>query len=105
MENAIPIDVSPHYSLNTKKGVIGFPDIKDCTDDGILEGLKAEGVIKLDRILVFRDGQRKPTGTFILAFQSQTLPKYIRVGLLQGGCVTVYPESCEMLQVSKVWSQ
>ena len=26
MDNAIPIDVSPHYSLNTKKGVIKWPD-------------------------------------------------------------------------------
>ena len=63
MGTAIPIDVSPHYSLNTKKRVIRCPDIKDCTNDEILEGLKAEGVIKLDRILIFRDRQRKPTGT------------------------------------------
>ena len=74
MENVIPITVSPHYSLNTKKGVIRCPDIKE------LEGLKDECVIKLDRISVFRDGQRKSTGTFVLTFQSQTLPKYIRVG-------------------------
>ena len=80
MDNAIPIDVSPHYSLNTKKRVIRCPDIKDCTDDEILEGLKAEGVIKLHRISVFRNGQRKPTGTLILTFQSQNLPKYISVG-------------------------
>ena len=76
----VPIDVSPHYSLNTKKGVIRCPDIEDCSDDEILEGLKAEGVFKPDRISVFRDGQRKPTGTFILTFQSQTLPKFIKVG-------------------------
>ena len=37
MDIAIPISVSPHYSLNTKKGVIRCPDIKDCTDDEILE--------------------------------------------------------------------
>ena len=80
MDNAIPIEVQPHYSLNTKKGVIRCPDIKECTDEEILEGLKDEGVIKLDRITVFRDGNRKQTGTFILTFQSQTLPKYIRVG-------------------------
>ena len=80
MDHVIPITVSPHYNLNTKKGVIRCPDIKDCSDEEILDGLKDEGVIKLDRILVFRDGQRKPTGTFILTFQSQTLPKYIRVG-------------------------
>ena len=80
MENVIPITVSPHYSLNTKKGAIRSPDVKECSDEEILEGLKDEGVIKLDRISVFRDGQRKPTGTFLLTFQSQTLPKYIRVG-------------------------
>ena len=80
MDNAIPIGVQPHYSLNTKKGVIRCPDIKECTDEEILEGLKDEGVIKMDRITVFRDGCRKQTGTFILTFQSQTLPKYIRVG-------------------------
>ena len=80
MENVIPITVSPHYSLNTKKGAIRCLDIKECSDEEILEGLKDEAVIKLDRILVFRDGQRKPTGTFILTFQSQTLQKYIRVG-------------------------
>ena len=80
MDSVNLITVSPHYSLNTKKGLIRCPDIKDCSDEEILEGLKDEGVIKLDRIWVFRDGQRKPTGTFILTFQSQTLPKYIRVG-------------------------
>ena len=38
------------------------------------------GYKRMDRISIFREGQRKPTGTFILTFQSQTLPKYIRVG-------------------------
>ena len=59
MDNVIPVTVSPHYSLNTKKGVIRCPDIKECSDEEILDGLKDEGVIKLDRISVFRDGQRK----------------------------------------------
>ena len=103
MENVIPITVSPHYSLNIKKGAIRCPDIKECSDEEILEGLKDEGVVKLDRISVFRDGQRKPTGTFILTFQSQTLPKYIRVGYYRMA-VTIYPEFCEMLQMSNVWS-
>ena len=80
IDSVIPISVSPHYSLNMKKGVITCPDIKDCTDEEILEDLKDEGVIKWDRITVFRDGFRKQTRTFILTFQSQTLPKYIRVG-------------------------
>ena len=62
MDNVIPITVSPHYSLNTKKGVIRCPDIKE---------LKDEGVIKLDRISIFRDGQRKPTGIFILTSKAR----------------------------------
>ena len=61
MDNVIPITVSPHYSLNTKKGVIRCPDIKECSDEEIL-GLKDEGVIKLDRISVFRDGQGTQQG-------------------------------------------
>ena len=59
MDNVIPIIVSPHYYLKS---------------------LKAGGVIKLDRILVFTDGKRKLTMTFILTIQSQTLAKYVRVG-------------------------
>ena len=80
IDNVIPVDVSPHYSLNTKKGVIRCQDIRDCADDEILDGLKDEDVVKVERIMVFRDGQRKPTGTFILTFQTQVLPKYIKVG-------------------------
>ena len=83
MDNFIPIEVSPHNFLNTKKGVIRCHDIKDCADDEILEGLEAEGVVKLDRITVFRDGQRRPTGTFILTFQCQVLPTAVRVGYLK----------------------
>ena len=73
MDKAIPIGAQPHYSLNTKKGVIRCPDIKECTDEETLEGLKDEGVIKLDRITVFRDGNRKQTGTFIFLILSDVL--------------------------------
>ena len=93
MDKVIPITLSPHYSLNTKKGVVRCPDIKDCSDEEIWEGPKDEGVKKLDRISVFRDGQRKPTGTFILIFQSQTLPKYIRVGYYRVAVSQLIPNS------------
>ena len=90
INNVIPIEVQPHFSLTTMKGVIRCPDIKECTDEEILEGLKDEGVIKLDRISVFRDGFRKQTGTFILTFSKPDIIKIYQGGLLQGGCVTVY---------------
>ena len=62
IDNVIPVTVSPYYSLNTKKGVIRCPYIKECSDEEILEGLKDDGVIKMDRISVFRDGQGNQQG-------------------------------------------
>ena len=105
MDNAIPIEVQPHYSLNTKKGVIRCPDIKECTDEEILEGLKDIGVIKLDRITVFRDGNRKQTGTFILTFQSQTLPKYIRVCYCRVAVSQFIPNPFNVINVRNVATQ
>ena len=66
--------MSPHYSLKTKKVVIRSPYIIDCTDEGLLKGLKVESVMKPDTILIFRDAKRKPPGPFILTFYSQKLP-------------------------------
>ena len=93
MDHIIPITVSPHY--------IRCPDIKECSDEEILEGLTDEGVIKLDRISVFRDGQRKPTGTFILTFQSQTLPKYTRVGYYRVAVVQFIPNPIRCYKCQK----
>ena len=41
--------------------------------------MKAECVVKLDRILVFKDGQRKPTET-IIDISKPDLTKIYRVG-------------------------
>ena len=71
--NAVSFEILPHNILNTKKGVIRCSDLKDCTDEEILEGLKDKGVIKLDKIPAFGDGFWKQTETFILIFQSPTL--------------------------------
>ena len=40
LDNAIPIEVSPLYTLHTKIRFIRCPDIKDCTNEEILQGLK-----------------------------------------------------------------
>ena len=83
MDISIPVSVTPHNGLNWKKGVIRCHDIKECSDDEILQGLEKEGVVKVDRIRVMREGQRISTGTFILTFQRQALPTTIRVGYVR----------------------
>ena len=54
----IPIKVSPHRSLNYRKGVIRCRDLKSCSDAEILEGLTSQHVGEVFHI--------KTTGTFIL---------------------------------------
>ena len=79
----IPVRVTPHRSLNSKKGVIRCPDIKHCTDNEILEELASQHVTSIYRIEVTREGIKQPTGTFIVTFNSPTLPSSLKVGYLQ----------------------
>ena len=78
----VPVQVSPHRSLNSSKGVIRCPDIKDCSDEEILDNLASQNVSHIHRISVVRDGARKSTGTFILTFSTPTLPKTLKIGYL-----------------------
>ena len=93
MDNVIPYSVSPHCSLNTKKGVIRCPYIKDCTDEEILEGLKDANVIKLDRITVFRN--------FSIDISKPDLTTIYQGGLLQGGwlCHSLFLIKSEVINV------
>ena len=79
----VPVQVTPHRSLNSSKGVIRCPDIKNCSDEEILDNLASQHVTHLYRISVLREGGRKPTGTFILTFNTPELPKTLRIGYLQ----------------------
>ena len=64
-----PITVSPHRSLNTRKGVIRCKALIDCDRDEILEGLQSQGVTDISNITVKGDsGSRRNTNTFIVTF-------------------------------------
>ena len=78
----VPVKVTPHRSLNSSKGVIRCLDIKDCSDEEILDNLASQHVSHIHRISVVREGVRKPTGTFILTFSTPTLPKTLKIGYL-----------------------
>ena len=77
-----PIRVSAHRSLNQARGVMRCPDLRDCSLEEILENLQAQQVTDVKRISVTRDGERKPTNTYILTFNLPKLPTAVKVGYL-----------------------
>ena len=78
----IPVKVSPHRTLNTKKGVIRCPQFKDCSEEEIVRGTKKHGVIAAKRIFVTRAGEKVRTGTVILTFALPSLPTGIDAAYL-----------------------
>jgi hypothetical protein len=78
----VPVKVSPHRSLNSCKGVIRCRDLRDCSDEEILEALNCEGVTHVKHIFTKKNGANVPTNTFILTFNKPTLPKAVKAAYL-----------------------
>ena len=93
--------VSLHNSLNTSKGIVRCPELKNQTNEHILGFMGEQGVTEVRRIFVKRDGVLKPTHTFVLTFNSPILPKECQMGFIN--CkVEVYvpnPLRCYRCQV------
>ena len=75
--------VTPHSSLNTSKGIIRCPALNRVTSDDIKEGMVEQGVADVRRITVRRDGETKLTNTYVLTFNSPTLPTVVKIGFMQ----------------------
>lgn len=78
-----PIKVTPHKSLNSCKGVIRCRDLRDCSDEEVLEALHHEGVTQLKHIHTKKNGATIPTNTFVLTFNKPVLPKSVKAAYLQ----------------------
>ncbi|XP_055936826.1 uncharacterized protein LOC129966428 [Argiope bruennichi] len=79
----IPVTISPHTSLNTSQGVITCGEIFNLPLDYIQEELKPQGVIKVRRITIRREGQILETKHHILTFKSPKLPDFIYAGYIK----------------------
>ena len=71
--------VFPHTSLNSSKGVIRCPDLRNSSEEEILEGTRSQGVTAVKRFKIKRNGQLKDTNTFVITFNTPTLPKTVKV--------------------------
>jgi hypothetical protein len=79
----IPVQTSPHKSLNTKKGVVRSSDLRHESEESLLSEFKTQGVTGVKRISIQKDGVRQETKTLILSFGTPTLPSHISAGYLK----------------------
>ena len=76
----LPITVAPHRTKNYTRGVISCYELRDTSDEEIVDGLSDTGVIEAKRITVRRGGNSLPTDSVILTFDRSQLPSDVVVG-------------------------
>ena len=64
----IPVNITPHNSLNFTRSVIKTGDLQDMSEEDIIAELYSEGVIRCKRIKITRNSQIIQTNTYILTF-------------------------------------
>jgi len=77
-----PVLVTPHKTMNSKKGVIRCAALRDIPEIQIAEELADQGVTEAKKIMIKKDNARIPSATIILTFNSSVLPKEIKAGYL-----------------------
>jgi hypothetical protein len=77
----VPVKISEHRTLNTRRGVVYSPELKGSSEEEILEHL-APQVKEVRRIKIKREGRLLDTNSFILTFASPALPSQIKVAYL-----------------------
>ena len=82
-EETVNISVTAHRTKNSSKGVINCFDLRDTSDEEIVDGLADHGVTDAYRIKSRREGQMIPTDNIILTFDSTELPAYVTVGYVR----------------------
>ncbi|XP_044741119.1 uncharacterized protein LOC123302309 [Chrysoperla carnea] len=75
------VDIKPHGTLNSSKGVIVCRDLLNSTIEEIREGLKLQGVLDVRRMTTKRDGKVMETATYLLTFNTPNLPKTFKAAI------------------------
>ena len=66
--------------------------------------LHKQGVIDHRRISIKRNGENILTNTYILDFNSSTIPKEIKIGFNSRKCESLYTSSITVLQMPEIWA-
>ena len=98
---ALPIfKVDAHRSLNTSKAVIRSRYFVSCTEEAILGESKISAT-SVRRIYIFRDGQKRPTSTLILTFDSPKVLYLVKAGYLSIPVETCVPNPLRCFRCQK----
>ncbi|XP_067653287.1 uncharacterized protein [Haliotis asinina] len=78
----IPVTCSAHKTLNFSKGIIRDRErsLADESIEEIVSELRSQGVIDATRFTYRKDGRVYPSNTYLLTFDTTTLPSSIKVG-------------------------
>ena len=76
----IQIESSPHKTLNYSQGIIRDRDLAEISEEEICEELKPQGITKVKRFKKLVNGNLVNLNTFLLTFESPSIPKSIFVG-------------------------
>lgn len=77
----IKVCTEEHRSLNTCKGTIYCPNLKNSSDDTVLQNLKKQKVVGIKRMKRKSEkGELYETGLYILSFEGGELPEYLHIG-------------------------
>ena len=82
------LTVEPHPSLNSVKGVIKHPEIRNTSKEEMCIELAEQHVTDCFIIQKNRDGRTEKTATAIVTFRRNKLPEYINLGYLR---IKVFP--------------
>jgi hypothetical protein len=77
----VDVKVSEHRGLNSCRGVIRCRDLRDSSDEEILEALQSQKVTAIRHIMSKKDKQ--PTNTFILTFRMPSPPSHVLAAYLR----------------------
>ena len=80
--NHIPVEVTPHRTLNYSRCVIWCKELAGMNEEDIQKELQSQGVTKVERMKRWKDGRLIPADSYILTINGQEIPKEIKVGSL-----------------------
>ena len=106
----IEVDADAHHSLNVSKGVIRdhHHDLQNMSDEDIRRELSSQGVLKVTRFILKKDGKDIKTNTLFVTFDSPTPPEKIKLGYVIVNVQRYIPNplrcfQCQKFGHSKKW--
>ena len=98
----LPVEVSEHKSMNSSKGIIRDPILKNESKDNMKEYLENQGVTHFKRFKIKRNHEFVNTNTLV-NFQHSSSPKVTENLLSNYSSRNVCTKSPSVFQLSKVW--